>query len=209
MEVRNCNAWIQKDGGDEYGVDYNKVKGYVLPEFEFTYTERDLIIYALGVGAASGDPTSNDVLRWTYENHRQFGALPTFGVIAPFDCVCQLMSVPGLRFNPALLLHGETELTVHAPIPTAATLYNRGHIVDIYDKGKASIVVVSVDSFDKDGTKIFTNVYSFFIRGIGGFGGPSGPAVKAPPSEPPKRAADVVVREQTLPSQALLYRLAG
>jgi acyl dehydratase len=45
-----------------------------------------------------------------------------------------------------------------------------------------------------------------FIRGEGGFGGPSGPAAG---NEPPDRKPDGVAESRTLPQQALLYRLNG
>jgi acyl dehydratase len=47
---------------------------------------------------------------------------------------------------------------------------------------------------------------SAFIRGEGGFGGPSGPK---PGNQPPAREPDDVVESETLPQQALLYRLSG
>ena len=46
---------------------------------EYTYTERDVILYNLGIGATAKE------LRWTYENHEEFAALPTFGVIPQFQ----------------------------------------------------------------------------------------------------------------------------
>ena len=46
-----------------------------------------------------------------------------------------------------------------------------------------------------------------FIRGEGGFGGERGPS--GPRNEPPKRAADLEVRYETRPDQALIYRLSG
>ena len=45
---------------------------------EFEYTERDVILYNLGVGATEKE------LQWTYEGHDNFSALPTFGVIPQF-----------------------------------------------------------------------------------------------------------------------------
>jgi multifunctional beta-oxidation protein len=39
----------------------------------YTYTERDVILYNLGIGATAKE------LQWTYENHEEFAALPTFG----------------------------------------------------------------------------------------------------------------------------------
>ena len=54
---------------------------------EFSYTERDVILYNLGVGATEQE------LQWTYENHEDFAALPTFGVIPQF------LAMTGLSFD--------------------------------------------------------------------------------------------------------------
>ena len=45
----------------------------------FDYTERDVILYNLGVGAEATE------LQWVYENDDNFSALPTFGVIPQFE----------------------------------------------------------------------------------------------------------------------------
>jgi hypothetical protein len=45
---------------------------------EYSYTERDVILYNLGIGATAQE------LKWTYEGHDEFAALPTFGVIPQF-----------------------------------------------------------------------------------------------------------------------------
>lgn len=45
---------------------------------DFTYGERDVVLYNLGIGATEKD------LQWTYEGHDAFAALPTFGVIPGF-----------------------------------------------------------------------------------------------------------------------------
>lgn len=57
----------------------------------YEYTERDLILYALGVGA------TREELRWVYENDENFGALPTFGVIPSFST---MMGIPFGDFIP-------------------------------------------------------------------------------------------------------------
>lgn len=44
----------------------------------FSYTNNDLILYALGIGCSLKQPNA---LRFLYEGHDQFSALPTFAVI--------------------------------------------------------------------------------------------------------------------------------
>lgn len=46
-------------------------------EDKFTYTPRDLILYALGIGISV---TDEDNLRYLYENHSDFAAFPMFAV---------------------------------------------------------------------------------------------------------------------------------
>lgn len=45
---------------------------------DYIYTERDVILYNLGIGATEKE------LKWTYEGDDAFAALPTFGVIPQF-----------------------------------------------------------------------------------------------------------------------------
>jgi acyl dehydratase len=116
-----------------------------------------------------------------------------------------LRNVPGLSYNPAMLLHGEQDVQIHRPLPIAADLTTRGRIAEIYDKGKAALVVVEYATRDEHGP-LYTNRMSLFLRGEGGFGGPSGPK---PGNERPERAPDGSVDSPTLPQQALLYRLNG
>lgn len=47
-------------------------------EDEFSFTSRDLILYALGIGISTEDPEN---LRYLYEGHTDFAAFPTFAVI--------------------------------------------------------------------------------------------------------------------------------
>ena len=117
-----------------------------------------------------------------------------------------LFSVPGLEFNPATLLHGEQEIEIHQPLPSQASFTTEGRIADIFDKGKAALVIVENVSKDESGAPLFTNRMSLFLRGEGGFGGPSGPKAG---NAKPDREPDGVVELPTLPQQALLYRLNG
>lgn len=188
-------------------VDVEAAMAFKMQPTISSYTERDVILYALGIGEGVG-ATDQKQLQFLYENHPNFRALPTFGVTFPFTVMGQVMSVPGLNFNPMMLLHGEQYLEIRNPIPTSATLVSTGHISAIYDKGKGALVILDVLTKDNaTGKDIVFNQISLFIRGIGGFGGPRGPADSA--ATPPNRNPDAIHKEKTLPQQALLYRLSG
>lgn len=45
---------------------------------DYSYSERDVILYNLSIGATEQE------LHWTFENHEDFAALPSFGVIPQF-----------------------------------------------------------------------------------------------------------------------------
>lgn len=183
-------------------VDPSLALGAKLPEGTTSYDKDRVILYHLGLGA--GDPpTDPGELQYTYE--KDLKVLPSFAVVAAFGAMGGLADVPGLSFDWMMLLHGEQEVIIHRPLPPEASLTTTGKIAEIWDKGKAALVVLESTSSDKDGP-LFTNRFSLFLRGEGGFGGESGPKAG---NKPPDRAPDGVIEVPTLPQQALLYRLSG
>lgn len=177
-----------------------KLVGKELPPLEHVYTAKDVILYALGIGAGARP----EDLKFTYENELE--TLPTFGVVPPFGSVLSIVGMEGMDFNLAMLLHGEQYLELYQTIPVEGKLISYPKIAGIYDKGKGALVEIDVITKNSKGETIFTNRFSNFIRGEGGFGGDRGPE---PGLEPPDREPDRVVAMQTLPQQALLYRLSG
>jgi acyl dehydratase len=184
-------------------IDPKKALGAQLGEGKYTWTKDQVILYHLGVGAGV-PPTDRGELEYTYEKNLK--VLPSYGVIPVFGSLGGLGSTPGLSFNFAMLLHGEQDIEIHQPIPTEATVTSGGHIAGIYDKGKAALVVLEVKTRDEAGKPLFTNRFSLFLRGEGGFGGDPGPKAG---NEAPSRAPDGVITSPTLPQQALIYRLSG
>jgi (3R)-3-hydroxyacyl-CoA dehydrogenase / 3a,7a,12a-trihydroxy-5b-cholest-24-enoyl-CoA hydratase / enoyl-CoA hydratase 2 len=187
-------------------IELAKALGAELPATRFSWNEDTLMLYALGAGVGiNADQTSPTILQYTYENGLK--ALPTFGVVPSFPALVGMMNLPGLSFNPMMLLHGEQYLeVVKRPIPTSANVTSKGRVKAIFDKGKGALVVLEVTTTQDDGTVLFTNEFGVFLRGEGGFGGEAGPA---PGNEAPSRAPDAVVEYPTMPQQALLYRLSG
>ncbi|MCH2171535.1 3-alpha,7-alpha,12-alpha-trihydroxy-5-beta-cholest-24-enoyl-CoA hydratase [Myxococcota bacterium] len=173
------------------------------PEGEGAYTRDQVILYHLGVGA--GVPaTDAGELEYTYEKNLK--VLPSFAVIPNTGAMGGLGSAPGLTFNLASLLHGENDIEIHRPLPPEAKIRSVARVAEVFDKGKAALVILETNTNDESGEPLFTNRMSLFIRGEGGFGGDSGPKVG---NAAPDREPDGVVEKSTLPQQALIYRLSG
>jgi len=190
-------------------VDVNVLLNYQPEPIVVDYTERDVSLYALGVGAPA-DWRDQDELRFVYERSGAgFVALPTFPVVFPTRMIDMLIggALPGLTFNPMALVHGEQVLTISAPIPTSGRVVCKPRISAIYDKGSGALLVIDVPCYDEQGQTIAINQSSMFIRGSGGFGGERGPSGEA--NLPPDYQPDVVHYEATLERQALIYRLSG
>lgn len=170
----------------------------------FSWDSDDVILYHLGVGAGIGRPTDPSELEYLFEVNLK--VLPTFGVVPPFSTMWMLNGFPGVDIDMMMVLHGEQEIHLHQPIPTEATVVNSARIVALEDKGRAAVIRVRVDTELENGAPLFTNTFSIFARGEGGFGGEPGATTSI---VLPDRAPDVVVFSPTLSHQALIYRLSG
>ncbi len=161
------------------------------------YTWKDVVLYALGVGAGFSE------LEYCYEKNLK--VIPSFSIAAVFEFLTQIATSTNL--NVAGLLHAEQELIFHRPIPTQGKLVTKGRIANIYDKGeKGAIIVGESDTFDSDGEKLFTSIITLFARFDGGFGGQDAPKN---PVVIPDREPDIEDEDQPSPNQPLLYRLSG
>ncbi len=207
--MANIEAGPAKGGNDL--IDVDAALGYQFPELTSSYDERDLALYALGVGAAK-DPTNEADLQLVYELHgKGMKALGTYAVIPALNTMFKFgkegKSAPGLSYGLDRVLHGEQYTEVMRPLPRSAKLTHRSRIKDIFDKGKNALVVTEVISYDEDGNALMKNDITTFVRGAGGWGGDRGPATEV--NVPPDRAPDKVVEDTIPKNQALLYRLSG
>ncbi len=184
-------------------IDMEKALGADLKPTEASWTQDDVILYHLGLGAGVPQTDPNE-LAYCYEKNLK--VLPSYGVVPAFPALAGVAAVPGLDFNLAMLLHGEQDLEIKAPIPTSGASRTTARIAGIYDKQKAALVIIEAETKDASGTTLFVNRFSVFLRGEGGFGGESGPKAG---NKPPERDPDIEVESKTLPQQALLYRLSG
>ena len=162
------------------------------------YIWKDVILYALGVGAGFSD------LDYCYEKNLK--VIPTFSIATIFDFLSHYAA--NANINLAGILHGEQDLIFHQPIPTEGTLTTEGKITQIYDKGekKGALIVGESDTWHSNGKKMFTSIITLFSRFDGGFGGDDAPKE---PFEYPDRQPDFEIEETPSLNQPLLYRLSG
>ncbi len=170
------------------------VVGLELPASTFDYEERDVMLYALGIGAKE--------LPFIFE--RSLKVIPTFAVIPAFPALMGLAQ--NVEINPVMLLHGEQGFRIAKTIPTSGSLTTSGTVTGVYDKGKGALITIDSTTTDASGETVFTNTSGVFIRGAGGFGGDRGPEAA---NKAPERAPDKSVDDTTLDIQAAIYRLSG
>ena len=207
--MANVSAGPSK-GGNQY-IDLDQALGYEFPVASSSYTDRDLALYALSIGAAH-DPLDPVELRYVYEMHGDgFQPLPTYGVIPALTAVMNYAkegkTAPGMNYGLDRLLHGEQYTELLRPLPTSAKLTHKIKVKDIFDKGKNALVVTEIKTYDESGDLLVINESTAVIRGAGGWGGERGPASDV--NVAPERPADVTVTDKIGENQALLNRLTG
>lgn len=188
-------------------INYDALMAREIPAIEHSYTLKDSILYALGLGLGT-DPLNPSHLRATYEHAPGFGALPAMVNVIGYPGFWAMDPDTGLTWQK--ILHGEQSLTLHAPLPAEGTLIGQTRVTGIVDKGvgKGALIYSERLLTDKDsGTLIATVAATSFARGDGGFGGPDGPVKPVHPV--PQGEPEVAYELRTPESAALIYRLSG
>lgn len=190
-------------------LDYEICKNWTFPDLVHRYTERDTMLYALGLGFGQ-DPMDRGALRFVYEEQLQ--AVPTMAAV---------MGSPGIWWRDARtgadavkLVHGEQDVRLLRQLPVKGGVVARNRVVSLTDKGvgKGAVAVVLRTLLDEaSGEPVAESRNVTFLRGDGGFsanGGGSDPGPEPLPAVP-ERAPDVEVSYATRPEAALIYRLSG
>ncbi len=190
-------------------IDAGKAIGAALPDRGFSWTESDVLLYHLGIGfgARPGDNLDPRTLSYTKDGD-DLQVLPSFGIVAPtfHDTDPPSLDLPGCDIDLAQVVHGSQEIVLHRPLPRSGSGTVSTRISDVWDKGKAAVIVQEGTALDESGEPLFTTRSSIFVRGEGGWGGDRGPSSKV---ELPDREPDLDTAYDVTPHQALLYRLCG
>lgn len=175
------------------------------PTIRQTYTEKDCILYALGVGLGI-DPLDEECLRFVYEEGLK---------VVPSQSV--MMAHPGfwakekdIQLDWVKLLHAGQEIIFHKPFPPSGTVEATTRITEVSDKGERIGALIVSDRVVRDvetGEDLCTLITTILARGDGGFGGErkATPKTDIIPNTEPDKVCDL----PTLPQQALIYRLSG
>lgn len=186
-------------------LDADRLLSLKLPDIEQSYSEKDAMLYALGIGLGH-DPVDARELAFVYEKNLK--VLPTFPVVLGFRPFLLRDIDAGVNFE--MTVHGEEHLALHRPLSTSGTVVARHRIIDVIDKGasKGALLLLERAIFDKaSGAAIATMRETVFCRADGGFGGALRPS---PPVHPiPERAPDLICDLPTRPEMALIYRLSA
>ncbi|XP_067885997.1 peroxisomal multifunctional enzyme type 2 isoform X1 [Heterodontus francisci] len=193
-------------GINPVGVNLAEAVGKKMPVTEYTYTNLQPILYALGIGMTTKDPNH---LKFLFERNEEFSCLPTFGVIpAQASMNGTLALVPGLNIDFTKVLHGEQYLELYKLLPTSGTLKSEGTIADILDKGSGAVILLDVHTYNERDLVCY-NQFSIFVVGAGGFGGKRTSDKVKVMMNPPNRPPDAMMSDVTSVDQAALYRLNG
>lgn len=186
-------------------IQYEKLLKHDIPLVEQTLTQRDTMLYALGVGLCS-DPMDEQQLQFVYEKNLR--ALPTMATVLATPGPWHAAADTGITRSH--VVHGEQGFVIHQPLPVDGVITGKTRVTAVLDKGadKGALVLTECEVRDKtSGGLICTLTSTTFCRKDGGFGGPSGPQKPVHPI--PERAPDQVCDLPTLPQAALIYRLSG
>jgi acyl dehydratase len=166
----------------------------------FTYSWRDIALYALGVGAKKSE------LDCLYEG-RGPKVIPSFAVVPMFRPMFERVAKTGGDLS--MVVHGGQKVILRKAFAPSGTLSTRATITGIYDMRKFAVVHITTTTSDSTGETIAETLSSIIFRGEGGFGGETPPKEEDIPKVPKETTPAFRFEEKTTDEQALLYRLSG
>ena len=176
-------------------INYDKLLALKIPKAEHSYTDKDAMLYALGVGLGH-DPLDGKQLDFVYEKNLK--ALPTFACLLGYPGFWVRDLDTGIDW--VKIVNGEQGFTLNAPVKPRGTVVGKTRIVEVIDKGegKGAVVYTERKITDKaSGGLLATVTQTTFCRADGGFGGP--PRESPPSHKVPERAPDLVCDLGTRP----------
>jgi acyl dehydratase len=182
-----------------------------VPPVRHQYTRRDTAFYALSLGAGA-QALDGRQLALVDPWHPELKALPSMALVLGYPGFwlgeAAVQELTGI--NPWQILHTEQWVELPGIIPNQGSVVGETSVKALVDKGvdRGSILYTERKIFDEaSGALLATCRQAYLLRQAGGFGSAGQPptALAMTSSDKKRLCADC----QTLPQQALLYRLNG
>lgn len=170
---------------------------------EVHWTARDTSLYALGVGLGRDPIDSGDL------SYLIGGSPITLPTMAASLAVGKGIGARQMGISFRQVVHLGQEVTLAAPLPAEGRSNASTRVVDAFDRGPGRGAIIVSETLFTDAesdTEIARSRSTIMARADGGFGGPP-----PPPRDwsPPRETPDTIIRFETRPDQALLFRLSG
>ena len=111
-------------------INYDKLLALKIPDVEHAYTDKDTMLYALGVGLGH-DPLDAKQLDFVYEKNLK--ALPTFAAVLGYPGFWVRDLDTGIDW--VKIVNGEQGVSLYQPLKPAGTVLGKSRIVEVIDKG--------------------------------------------------------------------------
>jgi len=198
--------------------DLASVVGYALPDRPVSWNKRDLLTYAVGVGAKADDYS------FVYELDKSFAAIPTYPVVLQLKGDGQDVNlfkervkgrpVPGLpAMDPNRVVHATQSIEVlkELPLVSGDGWKWTSRYVGVNENKSGLVTTAENILVDPKGTAYAKLYSSSFHLGAKATGEKFSKFIAGPPQAKPvpERKADHVVHDQTTPEQAIVFRLSG
>jgi acyl dehydratase len=200
-------------------IDLAKAVGHPSKDLPVSWNLRDLLAYAVGVGAKASD------FSVIYELDKAWAPLPTYPVVlslkgadddvSVFADKVRTDSIPGLpKLEARQIVHASQSIEIFKEIPPVSGKGWKliGKVSGIHENKSGIILERESILVDPKGTQ-YAKLYSAsFYLGSKATGQKFSKQIAAPPQAKPipqNRKADWVIKDQTTPEQAVIYRLSG
>jgi len=184
------------------------------------WNKRDLLTYAIGIGAKTSEK------QFVYELDPSFSAFPTYPVVLGLKGTDQDVvnfterlresnTIKGLpKFDPRRLVHASQSIEILNPLPlVSGPGWKLKKRLASIRENKSGVIIETesllVDPHDTPYARLFSATFNLTAKITGK---PFAHSIASPPqhvSVPRDRSPDWVIKDQTLPEQALIYRLSG
>ncbi len=191
-------------------IDYEHLMSLRTRGERVQYSDRDILLYALGVGLGRDPDARNEHPYLT--DPAGLKTLPSFASVLVGN---RLLDDCG--WNAARVALRDESVALERPVEDAGTLLMDSDVVSVFDRGADGGALLTVETRarrERDGQPLFTVRRTWLARGDGGFGGPQGISQtrgeggSAPAAPFPQRRPDMTRTCPTRADQALLFRLS-